>query len=48
LLQSGTLPHVVAARLGHSVAMLMKVYAHCLPDQQQDAADRLSHLLHGR
>jgi len=47
LLQTGVPPHVVAARLGHSVVMLMQTYAHALPGQQQDAAARLSTLLHG-
>jgi integrase len=47
LLQAGVPPHVVAARLGHSVIMLMRTYAHALPNQQQDAAVRLSTLLHG-
>jgi integrase len=40
-------PHVVAARLGHSVMELMKTYAHALPNMQQDAATRLGALLHG-
>ena len=48
LLQAGVPPHVVAARLGHSTKMLLSTYAHALPDQQQDAADRLANLLHGR
>ena len=34
----GTPPHVVAARLGHSVMELMKTYAHALPGMQQQAA----------
>ena len=46
-LQAGMPPHVVAARLGHSVIELMKTYAHALPDMQQDAASRLGALLHG-
>ena len=46
-LQAGTPPHVVAARLGHSVMELMRTYAHALPNQQQDAAARLGALLHG-
>ena len=48
LLAAGTPPHVVSARLGHSVVMLMTTYAHALPGMQQDAAARLSALLHGR
>jgi integrase len=46
-LQAGTPPHVVAAKLGHSVMELMRTYAHALPGQQQDAAARLGALLHG-
>jgi integrase len=46
LLQGGVPPHVVAARLGHSVMELMKTYAHALP-MQQDAAARLGQVLHG-
>jgi integrase len=48
LLQAGVLSHVVAARLGHSVQILLSTYAHALPNQQADAAERLSDLLHGR
>jgi integrase len=41
--------HVVSERLGHaSVAMTMEVYAHVLPDMQQDAAATLDALLHGK
>jgi integrase len=47
LLQAGVLPHVVAARLGHSVVMLMTTYAHAIPSMQQDAATRLGDVLHG-
>ena len=39
-LQAATPPHVVAARLGHSVMELMKTYAHALPGMQQEAAAR--------
>lgn len=46
-LSVGTPPHVVAARLGHSVMELMRTYAHCLPNMQRDAADRLAAELHG-
>ena len=46
-LQAGTPPHVVAARLGHSVMELMKTYAHALPGMQQEAAARLGAVLHG-
>ena len=48
LLQSGQPVHVVSERLGHSkVSMTMEVYAHVLPDMQQDAATKLGALLHG-
>jgi integrase len=48
LLQAGQPVHVVSERLGHSkVSMTMEVYAHVLPDMQQDAAAKLGVLLHG-
>jgi integrase len=48
LLQAGTPVHVVAQRLGHAKAsMTLDVYAHTLPDMQQDAATRLASVLHG-
>jgi integrase len=48
LLQAGQPVHVVSERLGHSkVSMTMEVYAHVLPDMQQEAAVRLGTLLHG-
>jgi integrase len=48
LLQAGTPIHVVSERLGHSkVSMTMEVYAHVLPDMQQQAAAALGALLHG-
>lgn len=48
LLQAGQPVHVVAQRLGHSkVEMTLNIYAHVLPDMQQDAAARLGTLLHG-
>ena len=48
LLQAGQPVHVVSERLGHSkVSMTMEVYAHVLPDMQQDAATKLGALLHG-
>jgi integrase len=35
-------------RLGHTkVSMTMEVYAHVLPDMQEDAAAKLGRLLHG-
>jgi hypothetical protein len=46
-LEAGTPPHVVAARLGHDVMVLMRTYAHALPNQQQAAAAQLGALLHG-
>jgi hypothetical protein len=47
LLQARTPVHVVSERLGHaSVAMTMEVYAHILPDMQQEAAATLGALLH--
>lgn len=48
LLQARTPVHVVSERLGHSkVSMTMEVYAHVLPDMQQDAAVALGAVLHG-
>lgn len=48
LLQAGQPVHVVSERLGHTrVSMTMEVYAHVLPDMQQDAAAALGALLHG-
>lgn len=47
LLQAGQPVQVVRERLGHSkVSMTMEVYAHVLPDIQQDAAAALGALLH--
>jgi integrase len=43
--QTGQPVHVVSERLGHSkVSMTMEVYAHVLPDMQQDAAAKLGAL----
>jgi integrase len=40
--------HVGAQRLGHSkVEMTLNIYAHVLPDMQQEAATKLGALLHG-
>jgi integrase len=48
LLQARQPVHVVSERLGHSkVSMTLEVYAHVLPDMQQDAAAKLGALLHG-
>lgn len=42
-----TLPSTVNERLGHSkVSMTLEVYAHVLPDMQQEAATKLGALLH--
>jgi integrase len=49
LLQAGQPVHVVAERLGHKrVEVTLNIYAHVLPDMQQDAARRLGSLLYGR
>ena len=49
LLQAGQPVHVVAERLGHQrTDVTLDVYAHVLPDMQQDAARRLNALLYGR
>lgn len=48
LLQAGQPVHVVAQRLGHSkVEMTLNIYAHVLPDMQQEAAAKLGAMLHG-
>ena len=48
LLSAGVAPHVVQQRLGHKrIEMTLGLYAHVLPGQQRDAAQRLSALLHG-
>ncbi len=37
---------VVSERLGHaSAALTLDVYSHVLPDMQQQAAERLEHIL---
>jgi integrase len=39
--------HVVSERLGHeNVSMTLEIYAHVLPDMQEDAAATLGALLH--
>lgn len=49
LLKAGVPPHVVSQRLGHaSVAFTMHQYAHVLPQQQQEAVDRLAALIDTR
>jgi integrase len=48
MLGAGEAVHVVAARLGHAkVTTTLEVYAHALPKQGQDAADRLGAVLYG-
>jgi len=47
LLQAGQPVHVVAERLGHKkVEMTLNIYAHVLPDMQQDAARSLAGTSH--
>ena len=47
LLQAGVPPHVVQRRLGHKrIEITLGIYAHALPAQQQEAAERLAALLH--
>lgn len=49
LLAAGENVKVVSERLGHSSAALtLDVYSHVLPDMQQQAADRMEHLLFSR
>ncbi len=48
LLQAGTSAKVVQERLGHKrIEITLDVYTHVLPSMQQDAAAKLSKLLHG-
>jgi integrase len=48
MLSAGVEVHVVAKRLGHKkVTTTLEIYAHALPSQQTDAAERLGALLHG-
>ena len=48
LLKARTPVHVVSERLGHSkVSMTMEIYAHVLPDMQEEAATALGVILHG-
>lgn len=45
-LSSGVNPKIVSARLGHStVALTLDIYSHVLPQQDQEAADRIAALL---
>ena len=49
LLRARVPVHVVSERLGHATtAMTLEVYAHVLPDMQQEAAATLGALLHGK
>ncbi len=47
LLKSGTPVHVVAGILGHDPAMTLRVYAHVLPGQGEEAGEQLSRALLG-
>jgi integrase len=48
LLQAGKPVHVVSKRLGHvTVKTTLKIYAHVLPEQQEDAAATMGAILHG-
>jgi integrase len=45
-LSSGVNPRIVSGRLGHStVALTLDIYSHVLPQQDQDAADRIAALI---
>jgi integrase len=49
LLGSGTNPVVVSKRLGHSSpAVTLSVYAHALPQSDQEAAESVAHLIRRR
>ena len=47
-LAAGVRAEVVAARIGDTLATLMRVYAHVLEHHQADAAERLARVLHRR
>jgi len=48
MLAGGEPPHVVQKRLGHkNIVITLGTYAHVLPTQPQDAAQRLAAKLHG-
>ncbi len=48
LLQAGVPPKVVQERLGHKgIEITMNIYAHVLPDMQEQAADTMGNILHG-
>ena len=45
-LASGVNPRIVSGRLGHStVALTLDIYSHVLPQQDQEAAERIADLL---
>ena len=49
MLSAGEPAYVVQRRLGHAkVEMTLGIAAHVLPSMQQDAAAKLSSLLHGQ
>ena len=49
MLQEGTNPKVVQQRLGHKkITTTLDIYAHVLPAMDQEAADTLGGLLHGK
>lgn len=46
MLQEGVHVKVVAERLGHSdVSLTLNVYSHVIPSMQEDAAEKLDHIL---
>ncbi|HEY3087074.1 MAG TPA: tyrosine-type recombinase/integrase, partial [Jatrophihabitantaceae bacterium] len=47
LVSAGVPVHVVAARLGHDPAVLLKTYAHVLPGSDRDAAERVGQAIYG-
>jgi integrase len=48
MLAAGVSPHIVQRRLGHAdIKITLGTYAHLLPGQQADAAQRLASQLHG-
>ncbi len=47
LVLAGVPINVVAARLGHDPAILLRTYAHVLPQSGRDAADRIGAALYG-
>jgi integrase len=45
-LSSGVNPRIVSGRLGHAtVALTLDIYSHVLPQQDQDAADKIAALI---